>query len=121
MSKRGVDAPAVIATGLLLAVIVWRAVLGATAPAPLRARDLLGVGGMSAAGPRRVLVVSPTQPASDSSMPATDRLLALLRSYGYETLPVLLTLDTDGHVVFVEPAPRAERGSARSSHRDEDE
>lgn len=96
-------------------------------PAPARARELLASpAGASGSGRLVLLVDAPGTPVSREAAgrarqawpgfpldiraagrPAADaapeRLRSLARSYGYARLPLLLTLDQDGHVVRIAP------------------
>lgn len=126
------DLPALLAVGLLMATLLWRAVLIVWAPAPARARDLLASPANTSDTGRLVLLVDApgTRASNDAAdrarrawpgfpldiraagVPSSasraegaglERLRSLARSYGYPGLPLLLTLDQDGHVVRIIP------------------
>lgn len=114
-----------VATCLLVLVVTTRAALGWLAPAPARARELLGA--ESTRFPRgRLLLLADSADAAwlgdaaatarrrNSDLPLELRIVGsgdevprqmrrLVRAYGIERLPVLLTLDAEARVLRVEP------------------
>lgn len=130
--RGGWDRLAMVAAGLLIATLLWRVALIAWAPAPARARDLLASPAHASDTGRLVLLVDArgTRTSSEAAdrarrawpgfpldvraagqrsatphaeAPGPERLRSLARSYGYSRLPLLLTLDPDGHVVRITP------------------
>lgn len=125
------DAAAAAAIGLLLAVLAGRVVLLSSATPALQAQTLLESRRPSAGEPARlVLVVNrddngvadraaqravaehPGQrmdvhriswPAEDGRRSRESRIAALVRTYGYSELPMLLTMSREGQVVRVQP------------------
>lgn len=126
------DVLTVAATALLLATLLWRVVLVAWMPTPVRARELLASPADTTAPGHLVLLVdTPGTRASTEAaararrawprfsldiraagMPSEaphakdalpERLRSLARSYGYPRLPLLLILDQEGHVVRITP------------------
>lgn len=116
----------VVATCLLLVMVAGRAAVGLLAPEPLRARDILGA--ESTRFPRgRLVVLADSASArtigdaaaaarrSRSGLPLEIRLLdsgndvrhqrlrRLVGAYGFQDLPLLLTLDAEARVLRVEP------------------
>jgi alkanesulfonate monooxygenase SsuD/methylene tetrahydromethanopterin reductase-like flavin-dependent oxidoreductase (luciferase family) len=124
-----------VATCLLLAVVAGRGVLGLLAPEPVRAREVLAadaarfprgrlllladsvdtpwLGDAAAAARRR----NPDLPLELRLMGSHDevreQIRRLVRAYGVERLPVLLTLDPEARVLRVEPLspPTSRSGS----------
>jgi hypothetical protein len=96
------DRTAFAATSLLLLMLCWKVVLVAVVPHPPRARELIAPGNGSAdpVARRELLVAAPEGSRTDR------RLQSLVRSYGH-SLPVLLTMDGEGHVVRVQPVSPA--------------
>jgi hypothetical protein len=123
--ERGGNVLTVAAAGLLLLTLVWRVVLVTWMPTPVRARELLASLADTTVPGRLVLLVD--APGTRSSREAADRarqawpgfplgihaaglpgaaperLRSLAESYGYSRLPLLLTLDQEGHVVRITP------------------
>jgi hypothetical protein len=113
------------ASGLLLLVMFWRIALSVCAQDPVRAREALAATGAQAPAGRMLVIMdaSDTLGVRDAAaaehqgrpglslevhtVDATTRrgagLRALLASYGYAELPVVLTIDRDGHVLRVMP------------------
>jgi hypothetical protein len=120
------DTLAWIASGLLLLVVIWRSALSAYAPDPVQARetlafareqaltgrllvfmdasDTLGVRSAAAAEHQRRPGLSLELRTLDNARTRRDSgVRALLKSYGHTELPVILTLDSAGHVLRVTP------------------
>lgn len=117
-----------LATGALLLALLWRVALTVWLPAPARAAELLAetagasgdrgrvvllvdtpgtIAAQEAAGRARELV--PRLPLEVRALHAAgeerdaEQLRSLVRAYGYSRLPLLLTLDEQGHVVRIVP------------------
>jgi hypothetical protein len=120
------DALAWAATGLLLLVVVWRIALMAFAPDPVRAHEVLVAAGSQAAAGRLLVIMDASDTLGVRSTAAAEHqrrpglslelrtlndaqrqpdsgVRALLESYGHAELPVILTLDSAGHVLRVAP------------------
>lgn len=128
--RRMTDWPVAFAIGLLLAVLGWRIALAALALPPLQANALLAPPpGATAATNRLVLVVDGdlagetdaaargvqrTHPGwtleiqrvpwrtNAGERSREGRIAALVRGYGHDELPVLLTLGPEGQVLRVQ-------------------
>lgn len=116
----------VAATCLLLLMVAGRAAVGFFAPEPLRARELLGAASTGfpngrvvfladSADARRTHDMAAAARRAGPDLPMEIRLLGsgddvrqrrlrrLVRGYGFNDLPVLLTLDAEARVLRVEP------------------
>lgn len=122
--------PAVsMAVGLLLAVLCWTGALRLLAPAPLRAGELLMAAPATRADTVRLVLVFDAGPGVDPAVQERVRrmhpgrpielhavawhgatgqrsrsspIAALVRSYGYTELPVLLTVSRQGQVARIQ-------------------
>ena len=100
------DPLAFAASALLFGGFCWKLALAALSTSPAGAADLLRSAAPGEAGDARSVrtIAIRAQAAEDGSQRADARhrrLAALVRSYGYD-LPVLVTLDEEGHVVRVQ-------------------
>lgn len=126
MPLRRLEPLLVPATCVLLLTVAGRAAVRHLAPEPLRASEVLGVDparfprgrvvlladSADMAGPAYLAAVAHRAdsdlPLERRVLPSSDgahgrRLLRLVRAYGIEELPVLLTVDAEARVVRVEP------------------
>jgi hypothetical protein len=127
LPKRLLDAAAILATALLLAVLAGRAILAIASSAPLHASELLDSAAPADSGTLVLLLDGDSEPSPDvitrvrESSPGraltihripwpvegrsspSARLGALARAYGYSELPLALLVGEEGQVVRIHP------------------
>jgi hypothetical protein len=120
------DALAWTASVLLLLVVIWRSALWAYVPDPVQAREILSLARSPAPMGRLIVIMDASDTVGVRSAAAAkhqrrpglslelrtldnaqtrrdSRVRALLKSYGHTELPVVLTLDSAGHVLHAAP------------------